>query len=308
MLAALQRGIPLSRRPFADLALDLGCSESDLISAVGRCRAEGKLRRFGAVFDTRRLGYRSALCCASVENADEAAASLVPRREVTHCYLREAPGCPNLWWTWSAPAAVFDKSVSAVAIPFRMLCATKRYKIDVVFGADSVRRDESTADDLPCPDEDGRRVIRALQDDTEVRSDYFAGVAEKVGMKEWDLLSLLEIWRRNGRLRRIGMLLDHRKSGFTVNGMCCFHVDGDTTAAGRLLASSRHVTHCYERPEFPGFPYNLYAMIHCPSRTEADARFAELADSLRRESIDPGDPVMLVSTKEYKKTSMRFFV
>jgi DNA-binding Lrp family transcriptional regulator len=148
MLAALQRGIPLSRRPFGDLALEIGCSGEDLIAAVEKFRAEGKVRRFGAVFDTRRLGYRSALCCASVSSPDEAAAVLIPHREVTHCYLREALGCPNLWWTWSAPADEFDASLAAISLPHHVLPAVKLYKIDVVFGGASIQRDESTADDL----------------------------------------------------------------------------------------------------------------------------------------------------------------
>jgi DNA-binding Lrp family transcriptional regulator len=307
MLAALQRGIPLSRRPFGDLALEIGCGGEDLIAAVEKSRAEGKVRRFGAVFDTRRLGYRSALCCASVSRPDEAAAVLIPHREVTHCYLREAPGCPNLWWTWSAPADEFDASLAAISLPHHVLPAVRRYKIDVVFGGASIQRDESTEDDLPPPDEIAKRIIRELQGDTKVRGDYFAGLAEKIGINEWDLLSTLEMWRRNGRLKRIGLLLDHRRSGYVANGMCCFRVKSDIVAAGRSLAASPYVTHCYERPQIAEFPYNLYAMIHCESRTEAEGRFAGLSEDLTRAGTELEDSVMLVSTKEYKKTSMRFF-
>jgi DNA-binding Lrp family transcriptional regulator len=307
MLAALQRGIPVSPRPFAELARSLGCRESELIGKIAHCRTAGMVRRFGAVFDTRRLGYRTALCCASVADPDEAAAAIVSRREVTHCYLREASGCPNLWWTWSAPADGFESSLAAIPFSHHVLPAVKRFKVDVVFGGASIQRDESTADDLPPPDETGRRIIRELQGDTEVRGDYFAGLAEKIGINEWDLLSTLEMWRRNGRLKRIGLLLDHRRSGYVANGMCCFRVKSDIVAAGRSLAASPHVTHCYERPQIAEFPYNLYAMIHCESCAEAEGRFAELAEGLGRSGTEVEDSIMLISTKEYKKTSMRFF-
>jgi DNA-binding Lrp family transcriptional regulator len=50
LLAALQRGIPLAPRPFAHLAEDLGCDEADVLDFIARCRAEGTVRRFGAVF------------------------------------------------------------------------------------------------------------------------------------------------------------------------------------------------------------------------------------------------------------------
>ena len=68
MLAALQRGIPLARFPFEELAREMGCLESELIDLASRSISEGKARRFGAVFDARRMGFRSALCCASVED------------------------------------------------------------------------------------------------------------------------------------------------------------------------------------------------------------------------------------------------
>lgn len=307
LVHALQRGIPLARRPFEELARELGCAENELIAAAARSLGEGTARRFGAVFDARRIGFRSALCCATLADPDSAAALLAPHREVTHCYLREAPGCPNLWWTWSAPAERFDISLASIPFPFRTMPATRRYKIDVVFGGATRASDESTDESLPPPDERERGIIRALQGDTEPRPDYFAAIAEKLGMKEWDLLSTLEIWRRKGRLRRIGLLLNHRRSGYAANGMCCFMVDCDTTVAGRALAELDCVTHCYERPPCEEFPYNLFAMVHGRNLEEAQSHFAALAARLAEAGVSPSAKVMLVSTKEYKKTSLKFY-
>ena len=308
MLAALQSGIPITRRPFEELARDLGCGEQELIEAAACALREGRARRFGAVFDARRLGFTSTLCCTETSDPDAAAAFLRSRREVSHCYLREAPGCPNLWWTWSAPAAVFEASLAEIPFPYHSLPATRRYKVDVVFGGATRARDESTVDDLPPPDEKGRRIIRALQGDTEVRPDYFAALAEKLGLREWDLLATLEVWRRQGRLKRIGLLLDHRKSGYTANGMCCFRLAGDTQAAGRALAARDEVTHCYERPLTDAFPYNLFAMVHGTSVAEAQRQFDLLKSCLSALDEPPVAAVMLLSTKEYKKTSMTFDV
>lgn len=307
MLAALQRGIPLARRPFEELSRELGCRESELVSLVKTALRSGEARRFGAVFDARRLGYSSALCCASVSDPDAVASVLSGFQEVTHCYLREAPGCPNLWWTWSSPADEFESSLVKVQIPFHVLTATRRYKIDVMFGAATRAAEETTEDCLPLPDESGKRIIRALQGDTEPRPDYYSAIAEKVGMKEWDLLATLEMWRRQGRLKRIGLLLNHRRIGYSANGMCCFRIDGNTTAAGRALAELDAVTHCYERPACKAFPYNLYAMIHCMSEDAARAGFEDLKERLSVLDTPPAESVMLISTKEYKKTSMTFY-
>lgn len=307
MLSALQQGLPFARRPFEELSRGIGCSESELIAFARRSLESGVARRFGAVFDARRLGYASALCCANVADADAAAARISEFSEVTHCYLREAANCPNLWWTWSAPAENFKSSLLAIDIPFHVLPATVRYKIDVMFGVETRRMEESTVDDLPPPDETGRRIIRALQADTEPRADYYSAIAAEVGMNEWDLLATLEIWRRQGRLKRIGLLLNHRRAGYSANGMCCFRIGGDTSEAGRALAEFAEVTHCYERPMCAEFPYNLYAMVHCTSAEEATARFENFKARLAGLERPPSGSVMLISTKEYKKTSMTFY-
>ena len=323
-LAELQRGIPLCPRPFEALGRELDCAEDDLLEFVSRCRRAGLVRRFGAVFDTRRLGYRSVLCAATVprDALDAAAAKVVPFVGVTHCYLREpsqspesglqVASLPNLWFTLSYPSDVFDAMADEIRARLAphdvsFLPATRRYKVDVVFGAATRAREERTEDDAGPLDARGRAVVAALQGDTEVCSGYFAALAEKAGMKEWDLLSTLELWRRRGRLKRIGLLLAHRVAGYVANGMCCWRVEGDTTEAGRTLAARDEVTHCYERPPSESFPYNLFAMVHATSRDEARSQHAglhrALADALGRESAT----LMLLSTKEYKKTSMTFF-
>ena len=322
-LAELQRGIPLCARPFEALARELDCAEADLLDFVSRCRREGLVRRFGAVFDTRRLGYRSVLCAAAVPPGalDAVAEKIVPFRGVTHCYLREpaprgsgtpAASLPNLWFTLSYPSDVFDAMADEIrarlaphAVAF--LPATRRYKVDVVFGAATRAQEERTEDDSGPLGARDRAVVAALQGDTEVRPDYFAALAEKAGMKEWDLLSTLELWRRRGRLKRIGLLLAHRTAGYVANGMCCWRVEGDTTDAGRALAARDEVTHCYERPPSDAFPYNLFAMVHATSSDEARAQHAGLHQSLADALGQEPATVMLLSTKEYKKTSMTFF-
>jgi DNA-binding Lrp family transcriptional regulator len=316
LLALLQQGIPFCKRPFEALADEIGCDEADVLAFLDGCREQELVRRFGAVFDTRRLGYRSALCAAVVppSELDAVAARLTPLSGVTHCYERKSVtlhpspfAFPNLWFTLSYPSDIFAAMADEVAarlkpLAVHVLPATRRYKVDVVFGAATRARDESVEDDMPVTARD-RAIIRALQGDTATRPDYFAALAETLGMKEWDLLATLELWRRRGRLKRIGLLLAHRNAGWTANGMCCWRIEGDTTEAGRALATCDEVTHCYERPEAPGFPFNLFAMIHARSPEEASATFARLEEACQ---LSAG--TMLISTREYKKTSMTFFV
>ena len=77
---------------------------------------------------------------------------------------------------------------------------------------------------------------------------------------------------------------------------------GNLASVRLAFAALGDVTHCYERPFAPGFPFNLFAMIHARSMEEAKAKFAALEAAA---GLSGG--VMLVSTKEYKKPSMAFF-
>lgn len=310
LLALLQQGIPLTRRPFEDIAFSCGVSEEDVLNYAAKLREDGVVRRFGAVFDTRRLGYKSILCAASIpaEKTDEYAAKITPLTGVTHCYIRETSEAetPNLWFTLSYPQDIFtamkDEVVSRLT-PYEVhfLPAVKRYKIDVIFGAAIRNREEKTEFDDPVTSRD-RALIKALQGDTELCPNYFEAISAKVGMSEWDVMSMLEMWLRSGRLKRIGLLLRHREAGFRANGMCCWNVEGDTLDFGRALADQDEVSHCYERPSIPGFPYNLYAMIHAKTLEEANAVFNKI-----QSATGLSNGLILISTKEYKKTSMTFF-
>ena len=129
------------------------------------------------------------------------------------------------------------------------------------------------------------------------------------------------------RMRRFGAILRHQDAGFPCNAMVCFRLDerrttSDECELNEMLAESRHsdnrrleesskikslakkhfVSHCYERPSFKSFPYNLYAMMHAQTPEELDGFIKESVALL-----DNPEYVVLHSLKELKKTSYRFF-
>lgn len=115
------------------------------------------------------------------------------------------------------------------------------------------------------------------------------------------------------RMRRFGAILRHQDAGFPCNAMVCFRLDekrmtsgesslANSESAGSLLAKQHYISHCYERPSFENFPYNLYAMMHAQTPEELDAYIKESVALL-----DNPEYVVLHSLKELKKTSFRFF-
>jgi len=109
------------------------------------------------------------------------------------------------------------------------------------------------------------------------------------------------------RMRRFGAILRHQDAGFPCNAMVCFsrHSDNrrlEESSKISALAKKHYVSHCYERPSFENFPYNLYAMMHAQTPEELNGYIKESVALL-----DNPEYVVLHSLKELKKTSFRFF-
>ncbi len=351
LLIALQRGVPLVRRPWAAMARTLGMTEAEVLQTARDLFERGVARRFGAVFDARHLGYGSTLCAVDVPLGDieRVVALLRPHPGITHCYERE--GRPNLWFTLTAPAGRLNdefRRITKVIKPYKPLNlpAVRHFKVEVVLdaadddagpvhgailpdadtpstvdktreGGHAARRGPRTADgrmpSLPeeklppsVPNFSAREksLIRIIQGNLSVAEEPFASVAQELKWEQDDLLRQLASWKQAGILRRIGFILRHRAAGFIANGMCVWPViEADVERAGRLLADSSEVSHCYERPSSPSFPFNLFAMIHARERGAAEDAFRRLSE---RAALSGGR--MLISSREFKKSSPVFFL
>jgi len=100
----LQGGFPLSERPFAEAARELGTDEATLIAKLKAMLEAGTLTRFGPMYDAERLGGAFTLCAMSVPQADfERVAALVNAHpEVAHNYERAHRY--NMWFVIAAAA------------------------------------------------------------------------------------------------------------------------------------------------------------------------------------------------------------
>lgn len=134
------------------------------------------------------------------------------------------------------------------------------------------------------------------------------------------------------RMRRFGAILRHQDAGFPCNAMVCFRIDerretgeecgsaglqilchperfddviqngAAVQKAGSILALNPHISHCYERPSFEKFPYNLYAMMHAQTPEDLDGYIKDAVALLGNTEY-----VVLHSLRELKKTSFKFF-
>jgi DNA-binding Lrp family transcriptional regulator len=66
LLNLIQEDFPITAAPFAEVAAQLGIGEDDVLERIGSLKEDGVIRRIGAVFDLRNLGFASTLCAARV--------------------------------------------------------------------------------------------------------------------------------------------------------------------------------------------------------------------------------------------------
>ncbi len=104
LLAMVQEGFPLVKRPFQTLGEVLGISEAEAIVRLDRLKCDGLIRRIGPIMDLRKLGYSGVLVALKVpeEKAYEVAEIVNEYEEVSHNYLRPNETGYNLWFTISA--------------------------------------------------------------------------------------------------------------------------------------------------------------------------------------------------------------
>jgi DNA-binding Lrp family transcriptional regulator len=103
LLNLIQEDFPIAAEPFRLVGEQLGIGEAEVRERIGRLKQAGIIRRIGAVFDPRQLGFASTLCAARVpEEKVRAFVEIVNARPgVTHNYRREHDY--NVWFTLIAP-------------------------------------------------------------------------------------------------------------------------------------------------------------------------------------------------------------
>jgi len=145
-----------------------------------------------------------------------------------------------------------------------------------------------------------RQIIARLCGDIDDTLFPFKTIADELGIPVEELLVRVQSYRERGMLRRFGAILKHQAAGFKANGMSVWNVpDADTKRVGEIMTSFPEVSHCYERPRMPDWPYNLFGMIHAHSEDECRAIAARIAEKTGISDYD-----ILFSVREFKKTSM----
>ena len=98
IINGLQEGFPLSPRPFAEAAAELGLGEDELLSRLRNLRQRGAVTRFGPFIDAAAMGGAFCLCAMAVpqDRFDAVAEQVNAFAEVAHNYERAHE--LNMWF------------------------------------------------------------------------------------------------------------------------------------------------------------------------------------------------------------------
>jgi precorrin-2 dehydrogenase/sirohydrochlorin ferrochelatase len=146
-------------------------------------------------------------------------------------------------------------------------------------------------------------VVVALQEPLPLRAEPFVGAATAAGMDVDRLLEVARSLHARGIMRRFAGVLRHRAAGYVANVMGVWAVPAEhVEEVGARMAAHPAVSHCYERPTFPDWPYSVFTMVHGKTREEALATLQAIA-------VETGVAgwSALWSLEEFKKVRLRYF-
>jgi siroheme decarboxylase len=319
LLNLLQGSFPLAPRPYAGVAELAGVSEDEVLRRTRRLLDQRIIREITPIFDTRVLGYKSMLVAARVdpENPWQAAKIINSHPGVSHNYLRDHDF--NIWFTIATEPdsklgldgtlEVLQRLTGAESV--RQLPTLRLFKIRMDLEMEKGTDALSAAAEASEPAEPEAielseldvAVIRAAQGPMEAVPEPFAAAAAELGLTQERLLDHLEGMRERKALRRVAAILFHRRAGFSANGMGVWRVPQERVMElGPRMASFRGISHCYQRPTYPDWPYSLFTMAHGRSKDECDAILDSIAEDTGIE-----ERRTLYSSTEFKKIRLLYF-
>ncbi len=311
LLNDFQRDFPLARRPFAEIGERCGLSEAQVLGAYRAGLQDGVVSRIGVVFAPNAVGASTLAAMAVPPSKIDAVAKLVSAQpEVNHNYERE--NSVNLWFVATAPSqealrTALERIARDTGMPVLPLPLVEEYHIDL--GFDLAGNAVPRAPHCPCPPARlaaaERRLVAAVEGGFPLEPEPYAALARAARMTEDEVIATLERWLASGVARRVGVVLRHRKLGYTANAMAVWDVpDAEVAEAGLRLARRPEVTLCYRRARHrPAWPYNLYCMIHGRGRKEVNGQLAAIGTE---EGLARFPHAVLFSRRAFKQRGARY--
>ncbi len=114
ILRIVQKDLPDSLTPYADIAAQAGCSEEEVLSLLRALKEEGVIRRFGASIKHQKAGWaHNAMVAWTVHGCDveSLGRKAAENSNVSHCYYRPSSAAD---WPYELYTMVHGRSSEEV--------------------------------------------------------------------------------------------------------------------------------------------------------------------------------------------------
>jgi len=315
ILLRIQKNFPLVAKPFKEIAKELNTNENEIIKIIQKQKDEKIIRQTSAIFDTKSLGYKSSLVAFEIneDKIDSAVKIINSHPGVSHNYERNHKF--NIWFTMAcSPTSKLklEKTIKILAKltnanDYIILPTLKLFKISVKLDTtgkenkkEKVIKKEKIKIDMSPLHMD---VVKLLQNDIEIKSEPFEDIISKLNISYEKFFNIVDELQKSGIMRRFASILNHRKAGFNANAMVVWDIDEENgEKIGKTAASFSAVSHCYLRPKYPNWKYNLFTMIHGKTKDETNRVIKDIENEIESKSHMP-----LYSSREFKKVRLQYF-
>ena len=316
ILSRIQKKFPLVAKPFEAIGNELGISENEVLEILQEQKKENIIRQISAIFDTKRLGYTSSLVAFKIteDKIDSAVKIINSHPGISHNYERNHEF--NIWFTLAvAPDSKLglEKTLEILAKlteadDYIMLPTLKLFKINVKLNTtgkdekkEKVKKVIHTDIELTKLHHD---IIERAQYNIDIVSEPFKKLIDELNINYDKFFSILQELQDAGVMRRFAGILNHRKAGFSANAMVVWDVqEGEKgEEIGAIAAAYSAVSHCYLRPKYPNWQYNLFTMVHGKTTEETNGIIADMAKEIESKTHMP-----LYSSREFKKVRIEYF-
>jgi len=315
ILSRIQKKFPLTPKPFEVIANELGVEESEVLDILREQKEANIIRQTSAIFDTKRLGYKSSLVAFKIpeEKIDSAVAIINAHPGVSHNYERNHDF--NIWFTMAvAPDSNLglEKTIEILAKlteadDYIMLPTLKLFKINVKLNTTGKDAKKEHVKKVKHKDIEltplHHAIIQRVQYDIDFVSEPFKPLVDELDISYERFFEILQELQDAGVMRRFASILNHRKAGFNANAMVVWDVDEEKgEEIGEKAAAFSAVSHCYLRPKYENWPYNLFTMVHGKTTEETNGIIEEMA-----KEIESKEHMPLYSSREFKKVRIEYF-
>ncbi len=288
LLNNYQRDFDLNSTPFAVIARENNTDTATILRKINQLKSLGIIARVGPVFRPNTIGVSTlAAMKVPLHQLEVIAEQVNQYTEVNHNYEREHDF--NLWFVATASdqhhlKAILSDIKQQTGIAVMSLPLVKEFHIDLGFKMSLQDNQSSTAigkhhsgsqtvhDSTQPNDAIQQQLIAEIQSGLPIIERPYAEIAKKLAINEQEVIRRLDIMQTSGVIRRMGIIVRHRKLGYRANAMLVWDIPNDQIdQLGRELSKIDSITLCYQRPRHaPDWNYNLFTMIHGQDRQSVE--------------------------------------